>query len=107
MTTVIDSPQALADLVSKQEGTVLVDFWAAWCGPCRMLAKEFPAVQAEFGDKLTIAKVNVDEQQELAQHFQVASIPMMMVFKDGKPVKKLIGAQPASKLINELEPFVS
>lgn len=107
MSTEITSPQQLADLVAQSGQTVLVDFWAGWCGPCRALAKELPAVQEEFGENFTIAKVNVDEQQELAAAFNVTSIPMMLAFKDGKPVKVLVGAQPARSIINELKPVLT
>lgn len=107
MSTEITSPKQLADLVSEPGKTVLVDFWAGWCGPCRALAKELPAVQEEFGENFTIAKVNVDEQQELAAHFKVTSIPMMLAFKDGEAVKMLVGAQPARSIIEQLKPVLS
>lgn len=107
MSTEITSPKQLADLVAEPGKTVLVDFWAGWCGPCRALAKELPAVQAEFGDNFTIAKVNVDEQQELAAHFRVTSIPMMLAFKDGEAVKMLVGAQPARSIIEQLKPVLT
>ncbi len=72
-------------------GTVLVDFWAPWCGPCKMIAPELEGLDQEIGDKLTIAKLNVDENPESAARFGVMSIPTMIFFKDGQPVDKVVG----------------
>ena len=76
--------------VLKGEGLVLVDFWASWCGPCRMLAPVVHEIAEENAD-IKVGKVNVDETMELAQKYQVASIPSLILFKDGKPVKQHIG----------------
>ena len=70
---------------------VLVDFWAAWCGPCRMLAPAVEQLAEEYAGRAKVGKVNVDEQMELAMRFQVSSIPMLVVFKDGKAVAKSVG----------------
>ena len=78
----------------KSEKKVLIDFWAAWCGPCRMIA---PSVE-EYPD-IKVCKVNVDEQPELARRFQVMSIPMLIVMKDGEVVQKSIGAQPKASIV--------
>ena len=73
---------------------VLVDFWAEWCGPCRMLAPILEEVAAEQEGKAIIAKVNIDEEMDLAARFGIASIPTMLVFKNGQLVKRTVGLQP-------------
>ena len=83
--------------VLDAQGTVVIDFWAAWCGPCRMLSPILDTVAAEH-DEIKVGKVNVDEQQELAARFGVMSIPMLIVFKDGKKVKESVGLIPKEKV---------
>ena len=77
---------------------VLVDFWATWCGPCRMVAPILDELADQFGEKLIVAKVDVDEQGELAQRFRVMNIPTLMLFKQGQLVDKAIGARPKAAL---------
>ncbi|QKG84027.1 thioredoxin [Kroppenstedtia pulmonis] len=79
-------------------GTVLVDFWAPWCGPCKMIAPVLDEIDQEMGDKLKIAKVNVDNNPDTAGEYGVMSIPTLMVFKDGEVVDKLHGFQPKEQL---------
>jgi len=74
-------------------GTVLVDFWAPWCGPCKMIAPVLEELDKELGDSVKIAKVNVDDNPESAARFGVMSIPTLIVFKDGQPVDKIVGFQ--------------
>jgi thioredoxin 1 len=81
-------------------GVALVDFWAEWCGPCRMLGPVLDQVAAELGDSAVVAKVNVDEAQELAARFGVRSIPALFVFKDGAVVDQFVGVQDKTKLVN-------
>ncbi|NLC42554.1 MAG: thioredoxin, partial [Erysipelothrix sp.] len=73
------------------EGVVLVDFYADWCGPCKMVAPVLEEVEADYGDKLSVVKVDVDVEQSLAQRFGVQSIPTLIVFKDGKQVASTLG----------------
>ncbi|WP_096153090.1 MULTISPECIES: thioredoxin [Bacillus] len=80
------------------EGVVLVDFWAPWCGPCKMIAPVLEELDADMGDKVKIAKVDVDENQETAGQFGVMSIPTLLVLKNGEVVDKTVGFQPKEAL---------
>ncbi|PYI53847.1 thioredoxin [Paenibacillus flagellatus] len=82
----------------ESTGTVLVDFWAPWCGPCKMIAPVLEDLDKEMGDQVKIAKVNVDDNPESASRFGVMSIPTLIVFKDGQPVDKVVGFQPKDAL---------
>jgi len=87
----------VSDQTFKQEvesgGAVLVDFWAPWCGPCKMIAPVLEELDKEIGDSVKIAKVNVDDNPESASRFGVMSIPTLILFKDGQPVDKVVGLQ--------------
>jgi thioredoxin 1 len=84
--------------VTASSQPVLVDFWAEWCGPCKMIAPVLNELAAEQAGKAVVAKVNIDELPELAAQFGIRSIPTLIVFKNGQPVRTLIGAQPKSAL---------
>ena len=84
--------------VFQSEKTVLLDFWASWCGPCRMLAPILEEIAAERSD-ISVVKVNVDEQPELAAQFQVMSIPSLFVVKNGEIVNRAVGARPKSQIL--------
>ncbi|MEQ2526934.1 thioredoxin [Robertmurraya yapensis] len=83
-------------------GVVLADFWAPWCGPCKMIAPVLEELDAEIGDKLKIVKLDVDDNQETAAKFGVMSIPTLLVFKDGEVVDKVVGFQPKEALAERL-----
>jgi thioredoxin 1 len=85
---------------------VLVDFWAEWCGPCKTIAPILDEIADENAGKLRIAKLNVDENPEIAQRFAVMSIPTMIVFRDGEPAKRMVGAKGKRQLLQELSEFL-
>lgn len=91
------------EVVLKSELPVLVDFWASWCGPCKMLSPIIDELRTELEGKVVVGKINVDEQQELAMKFGVMSIPTLIVFKNGEPVKKNIGFVPKARVLSLLD----
>ena len=92
--------------VLQSSKPVLVDFWAEWCGPCRAVSPILDEIGAEHADKLTVAKVNVDEEGALAAHFGITSIPALYVFQNGQVVKQMIGARPKPALLAELADYI-
>ena len=82
---------------------VIVDFWATWCGPCRMLSPLLDEVEEEMADKVTVVKVNVDDADEIAYRYRIMSIPTLIFFKDGKMVDRTVGAMPKNALVERIE----
>jgi len=93
--------------VIESEIPVLVDFWAPWCGPCRMVAPVVEEIARERGGQLKVVKLNIDENQDTAVQYNVLSIPTLMVFRNGEVAKTVIGAYPKRKLEAELEPALA
>ena len=93
--------------VLKSETPVLVDFWAPWCSPCRMIAPIVEELAAEYQGKLKVVKLNTDENQDVAIKYGIRSIPTLGIFKDGQVVDAVIGAVPKIQLINKIKPYLS
>ena len=93
--------------VIEHDKPVLVDFWAPWCGPCRVIAPSLEEIADEQADSLRIVKLNVDENQQTAARYGVMSIPTLLVFKNGEVAKTIVGALPKKRLVQELEPALA
>ena len=90
-----------------KNGIVVVDFFANWCGPCRMMTPILESIQKEIGDKISIYKVDVDESEELSRKFGVMSIPTLVIFKNGEEQNKLIGLRPKDSLMTEFNSYLN
>jgi thioredoxin 1 len=100
------SESTFDETVGASSEPVLVDFWAEWCGPCKMIAPILDEVAIEQLGKVSVAKVNVDEHPDLARRYEVMSIPTLIVFKDGAPAKRLVGARGKNQLLNDLAEYL-
>jgi len=94
------------EVIGSSDEAVIVDFWAEWCGPCKMIAPILDEIATEQAGKVKVVKLNVDENQETARRFDVMSIPTLIVFKDGQPAKKMIGAKGKGALLEDLAEFL-
>ena len=94
------------ETVNSSSTPILVDFWAEWCGPCKMIAPILTEIAGEKSGSLTVAKLNVDDHGDIASRFSVMSIPTMLLFKDGEVVKQMVGAMPKARLLEEISEFL-
>jgi thioredoxin 1 len=92
--------------IKSSEQPVLVDFWAEWCGPCKMIAPTLEEISKDFAGRLRVFKLNVDDAQAIAQRFEVMSIPTLILFKDGEPQLRIVGAKGKGQLLQEIDPFL-
>jgi thioredoxin 1 len=108
MSTAQDVTDAtFADMVLNSTDTIMVDFWAEWCGPCRAVSPILDAIAAEHSDKIKIVKLNVDDNPQMAMKYQITSIPAMKVFRGGEVVKTVIGAKPKPAIEADLAEFLA
>lgn len=101
------SDETFEEEVLQSDIPVLVDFWAAWCGPCRMIAPILEEIAEEKAKSLKVAKVNVDENMRVAMQLGISSIPTLILYKNGQPVERIIGAQPKQRLLQQIEKHLS
>ena len=99
------SNQNFEEEVLKSEIPVLVDFYATWCGPCKMIAPAISKIAEEYKGKVKVGKVNVDEENELAMKYQIQNIPTLILFKEGEPIKTLIGLNSKSEIENMINNY--
>ena len=97
---------AFDETINGSDTPVLVDFWAEWCGPCKMIAPVLEEIADDSNGKLKIGKLNIDENLEVARKFEVMSIPTLILFKDGEPQHRIIGARGKGQLLQELQAFI-
>ena len=97
---------SFSDTITADGEPVLVDFWAEWCGPCKMIAPILDEIADEQVGTVKIAKVNIDDASGTALNYEVMSIPTMILFKDGEPVKKIVGAKPKDAIMQEIADFI-
>ena len=104
--TVVVTDDTFTSQVLQSDRPVLVDFWAEWCAPCRMVAPVLEEIAAEYAERIRVAKLNIDENPGVARSYPIMHVPTLMVFKDGEVSKTIVGAKPKSALLRDIEEYV-
>jgi thioredoxin 1 len=105
-TTRAVTEETFSEEVLKNDKPVIVDYWAEWCGPCRMIAPVLEEIAGEYAEKIDVVKLNVDENPAIAQRYQILAIPTLNVFQNGEVVKQIKGAKPKAALLRDLQEFI-
>ena len=100
------SDSTFDESVGSADTPIVVDFWAEWCGPCKMIAPALEEIASEQSGRIRVAKLNVDDNPDTARRYDVMSIPTLLVFQDGQPVKRLVGAKGKGQLLQDLSEFI-
>ena len=108
MAEIVDTTDAnFSNMVSNPDKIVLVDMWAEWCGPCKMMEPVLEEIAEAYKDKLKVVKLNIDQNQDTPLKFGVMNIPTLILFRDGKEIDRVIGAFPKKQLLNKIEPHLA